>query len=236
MLQKIPFKEVVERCECATKRNKFNFYHTWWGWLSNGVLHVVSTSGAASRPIWHFNVSENRGKMLLLNNTTRSAYCYTRTREECWEAEGYGVGPFPDTLMRVSGFVSGGYQHYGGVLKQIDVDLIVAGGRITLPSQWNIHVPKRGWGGWSGGPGIRNDAVVQTSMMETLVENSDYYYPKVQVRFRVEDLLKVQVRGQLSLDLKGVVAVLAPYVVSKLDEFMRNDFRGMTDPNSRQGI
>lgn len=64
----------------ATKSKKHNFFHNWHGWVSKEVLHVVTTSGAATRPIWHFPLAENAGKrlILMLKNTTGEAYVYIR--------------------------------------------------------------------------------------------------------------------------------------------------------------
>jgi len=78
MLHHMSFDEIVAACDGATKQEKANFYHTWWGWISKGVLHVCSTSGAASRKIWHFDVRQNFGSRMFFKNTTGVAYCYIR--------------------------------------------------------------------------------------------------------------------------------------------------------------
>ncbi len=74
------FDDVVAEITAAsaTKKKKYNFFHNWHGWVSKQILHVVTTSGAATRPIWHFPLVENAGKRLMLKNTTGEAYVYTR--------------------------------------------------------------------------------------------------------------------------------------------------------------
>ncbi len=74
------FTEVVEKMVAAgaTKSNQFNFYHTWWGWVSKDVLHITSTSGARRRSIWHFGVEKNSDRELFLKNTTGTADCWTQ--------------------------------------------------------------------------------------------------------------------------------------------------------------
>lgn len=61
----------------ATKEEQYNFCHTWWGWVSKGVLHITSQSGARARDIWHFGLKEKAGSTLFLKNTTGIADCWT---------------------------------------------------------------------------------------------------------------------------------------------------------------
>lgn len=78
MLRRMSFDEAVANCNEATKENKTNLCHTWWGWVSKGVLHVVSSSGARSREIWHFDVRKNARGRIFFKNTTGSAFVYVR--------------------------------------------------------------------------------------------------------------------------------------------------------------
>jgi len=72
------FNEMVTLANGATKRNQAHLYHTWYGWITNGVLHVTSDSGARSKDIWHFPIGKCAGGVLIFKNTTGVAYCYTR--------------------------------------------------------------------------------------------------------------------------------------------------------------
>ncbi len=72
------FDDVVATVRGATKSNKENVFHTWDGWISRGVLHIVSRSGAATQSIWYFGVGEHRGKRLMFKNTAGEAYVYAR--------------------------------------------------------------------------------------------------------------------------------------------------------------
>lgn len=78
------FDEIVASLikQSATKQNQKNIYHTWYGWVSKDVLHVVSTSGARRREIWHFGVEKNKGRQLLFKNTTGTADCWTVVHPE----------------------------------------------------------------------------------------------------------------------------------------------------------
>lgn len=78
MLVIMNFDKVITAVCGATKSKQKNIFHTWDGWTSCGVLHIVSRSGASSRTIWHFDINENIGKRLMFKNTASSAYVYVR--------------------------------------------------------------------------------------------------------------------------------------------------------------
>lgn len=61
----------------ATKKQQYNIYHTWYGWVSKEVLHVTSKSGARRRSIWHFGIEKNAGRNIMFKNTTSTADCWT---------------------------------------------------------------------------------------------------------------------------------------------------------------
>lgn len=77
-LHQMMFDYVVALVDGASKANKATIYHTWDGWISKGVLHITSRSGARARDVWHFSVKENKGKRLLFKNKTHAAYVYAR--------------------------------------------------------------------------------------------------------------------------------------------------------------
>ncbi|MEZ4103973.1 MAG: hypothetical protein R3B60_01670 [Candidatus Paceibacterota bacterium] len=76
----LEFDEVVSDLVAsdATKKNQKKICHTWDGWVSKGVLHVTSRSGARRREIWHFDVEKNAGRLLFFKNTTGTADCWTK--------------------------------------------------------------------------------------------------------------------------------------------------------------
>lgn len=82
MIHKTRLNDVVSAVANGTRENPTNFYHTWYGWVSKGVLHVKSTSGARAREIWHFGIGQGTGSDLILKNTTGTAFCYTQASPE----------------------------------------------------------------------------------------------------------------------------------------------------------
>ncbi len=58
-----------------------NFYHSWWGWMEEGKFCLRSTSGAAQKDLWKFNVPSDG--YITFHNSTRSAYCFLRTPPGC---------------------------------------------------------------------------------------------------------------------------------------------------------
>lgn len=78
MINQITFIEACDIARIGTKGSPAQLMHTWFGWISNQVLHIRSKSGARCRDIWHFDVASNVGKFLIFKNTTSQAYCYTR--------------------------------------------------------------------------------------------------------------------------------------------------------------
>jgi hypothetical protein len=117
MLQVIAMAEVVKQVRGASKNAPVNFYHTWWGWTSKGVLHIKSRSGARTKECWHFPLKEGDNSNLLFKNTTAEAYVYRRPGPQ--NALEEFVGPY----VRIE------------YVKEIDVHL-QRRGRCGLDSPW----------------------------------------------------------------------------------------------------
>jgi len=72
----------------ATRSKQYNIHHTWYGWVTKDVLHVVSQSGAKRREIWHFDIEKNAGREVYFKNTTGTADCWL-VIPAGWEADPY---------------------------------------------------------------------------------------------------------------------------------------------------
>jgi hypothetical protein len=82
MINKMGFMDVVAAVADGSREKPIAFFHTWSGWVSKGVLHIKSGSGARAREIWHFSVEQSKGSDILFKNTTGTAFCYTQRSPE----------------------------------------------------------------------------------------------------------------------------------------------------------
>ena len=75
--------EVIKSCidAGATKKHPFDFYHGWLGWVTKDVLHVVPTSGAAKKDVWHFALNKGNDTLVFVN-TASVAFVYATTEAE----------------------------------------------------------------------------------------------------------------------------------------------------------
>jgi len=93
-VRNMQFQAVVSAVTGATKEQPANIVHTWDGWVSKNVLHVVSRSGARAKDIWHFPLDKCQGATLFFKNSTGTAYCYTRPGpKDDFEAVLRGMNP-----------------------------------------------------------------------------------------------------------------------------------------------